>query len=203
MKHIIFGLLLSAIWGVSQAGSLVIDNTSRISFSGYDGRSTTVTGPENTGFLGSLAAPSTEILTATYLGNASGYVDAYRLGTGGALLDSHNLGASISKSVGAGLLSFSFSNNAGPAHTFWNGSQQQLPFVFAIMKGQTNKFGTFDYSLGFNDNFGGVADHDDFVIGASFANVAPVPEPRIYAMMLAGLGLIGFSVRSRKRQNFD
>jgi hypothetical protein len=71
------------------------------------------------------------------------------------------------------------------------------------MKGQTNKFGTFDYLLGFNDNYGGVADHDDFVVGASLANVAPVPEPRIYAMMLAGLGLIGFSVRRRKRDDYE
>jgi hypothetical protein len=78
-----------------------------------------------------------------------------------------------------------------------------LPFGFAIMKGQTNKFGRFDYLLGSNDNYGGVADHDDFVVGARFANVAPVPEPRIYAMMMAGLGLIGFSVRRRKREGFD
>ena len=170
MKHIIFGLLLSALWGVSQAGSLVIDNTSPISFSGYDEQSAPVTGPENTGFLGSLAAAPTGIFTATYLGNESGYVDTYHSGTG---------------------------------HTFSNGNQQQLPLGFAIMKGQTSKFGTFDYLLGFNDNYGGVADHDDFVVDASLANVAPIPEPRIYAMMLAGFGLIGFSVRRRKRDNFD
>jgi hypothetical protein len=169
MKHIIFGLLLSAIWGVSQAESLVIDNTSPISFSGYDKQSASVTGSANTGFLGPLAATSTGIFSAPYWGNESGYVDTYHSGTG---------------------------------HTFSNGNQQQLPLGFAIMKGQTNKFGTFDYLLGFNDNYGGVADHDGFV-GASIASVAPVPEPRIYAMMLAGLGLIGFSVRRRNRENFS
>jgi hypothetical protein len=202
MKHIIFGLLLSAIWGVSQAGILVIDNTSPISFSGYDRQPASATGFENTGFLGSLVAASPGIVTATYLGNQSDHVDTYHFGTGGALFESHNLGASISESVDARLLNISFSNNAGAGRTFRNGNQRQLPVGFAIMKGQTDKFGTFDYLLGFNDNHGGVADHD-IVVGASFANIAPVPEPRIYAMMLAGLGLIGFSVRRRNRENFS
>ena len=31
-----------------------------------------------------------------------------------------------------------------------------------------------------------------------FSNVSPVPEPETYAMLLAGLGLIGFSMRGRK-----
>jgi hypothetical protein len=203
MKHIIFGLLLSALWGESQAGSLVIDNTSPISFSGYDRPAATVTGSESTGSLGSLATASPGIFTATYSSNESGDADTYHFGTGGALFESHNFGASISPTVGAGLLSFGFSNNAGSGHTFSNGSQRQLPFGFAIMKGPTDKFGTFGYLFGFNENYGGVANHDDFVAGASFANVAPVPEPRFYAMMLAGLGLIGFSVRRRKRDDYE
>ncbi len=202
MKHIIFGMLLSAIWSVSHAGSIVIDNTSPISFSGYDRQPAIVSGLKNADFLGSLAAASTGVSAATYRGNERGYVDTYHFGSGGALLESHNLGASIFQSVGADLLSFSISNNAGHGHSLRNGSQQQLPLGFAIMRGQTDKLGTFDYLPGINDNFGGVADHDGFV-GTSIASVAPVPEPRIYAMMLAGLGLIGFSARRRKRENFD
>jgi hypothetical protein len=31
-------------------------------------------------------------------------------------------------------------------------------------------------------------------------NVAAVPEPETYAMMMAGLGMMGFMVRRRKRQ---
>ncbi|MCE7913847.1 MAG: PEP-CTERM sorting domain-containing protein [Nitrosomonas sp. PRO4] len=31
-----------------------------------------------------------------------------------------------------------------------------------------------------------------------FSNVSPVPEPETYAMLLAGLGLIGFSLRRRQ-----
>jgi hypothetical protein len=33
--------------------------------------------------------------------------------------------------------------------------------------------------------------------------ISPVPEPETYAMLLAGLGLIGFSARHRKRDTFD
>ena len=70
-----------------------------------------------------------------------------------------------------------------------------LPLGFAILKGQTNRFGTFQYLLGFNDSFIGDADYDDFVVGVNFS---PVPEPETYAMLLAGLGLIGYSARRRK-----
>ncbi len=34
-----------------------------------------------------------------------------------------------------------------------------------------------------------------------FSEVSPVPEPETYAMFLAGLGLLGFSVRRRKSNN--
>jgi hypothetical protein len=204
MKRIIFGILFSAISGVSQAGALVIDNASAISFSGYNGQPATVTGAESQGFWGSLVATTAGIFTATYLGNESGYVDSYHFGAGsGALLETNKLGATISQSVGAGLLNFSFSDNAGLGHTFANGDQQQKIFGFAILKGQANKYGTFDYLLGFNDSYGGDADYDDFVVGVNFTSMAPVPEPRAYAMMLAGLGLLGFSARRRKNGNFD
>ena len=32
--------------------------------------------------------------------------------------------------------------------------------------------------------------------------VSPVPEPQTYAMLLVGLGLIGFMARSKKNYNF-
>jgi hypothetical protein len=33
------------------------------------------------------------------------------------------------------------------------------------------------------------------------ASVSPVPEPETYAMLLAGLGLMGFTVRRRRTPN--
>ncbi len=208
MKRVLLGIFISAIWSMSQAatqaGALVIDNASKISFSGYNGQPATVTGSQSRGFWGSLVATTAGILTATYLGNESGYVNSFKLGTGsGALFESSALGTTISQSVGAGLLSFGFVDNAGSGHVFNNGDQQQKPFGFAILRGQTNKYGAFDYLLGFNDSFGGDADYDDFVVGVNFTSMAPVPEPQTFAMILAGLGLFGLSARRRKDEHFD
>ena len=163
----------------TQAGALVIDNASKISFSGYNGQPAMVTGAQSKGFWGSLVAATAGIFSATYLGNESGYVNSFKFGTGsGTLFESSALGTTISQSVGAGLLNFSFLDNAGSGHVFSNGDQQQKPFGFAIMRGQTNKYGTFDYLLGFNDSYRGDADYDDFVVGVNFTSMAPVPEPR-------------------------
>jgi hypothetical protein len=38
-----------------------------------------------------------------------------------------------------------------------------------------------------------------FIDGLAFVNVAAVPEPSTYALMLAGLGLVGFVARRRKK----
>jgi hypothetical protein len=124
------------------------------------------------------------------------------LGLGGNLLESNFLGKTISTSLGLGTVGFSFSDNAGSGHTFANGSQQTNPLGFAILKGQTNIYGTFQYLLGFNDSYKGDADYDDFVVGVNFV-ASPVPEPETYAMILAGLGLVGFSIRRRRTDTFN
>jgi len=201
MKRIVLGMFLSAIFGAAQAGTLEIANSSVVNFTNYDGQPLTVTGAENTGFWGSLFTTSAGSFSATYLGNESGYTDKFSFGLGGSLLETNSLGKTISMSVGSGTVGFSFSDNSGSGHTFANGSQQTLPLGFAILKGQTNKYGTFQYLLGFNDSYTGDADYDDFVVGVNFVSV--VPEPETYAMVLAGLGLIGFSARRRKTDTFE
>ena len=162
--------------------------------------------------------------TVTYLGQESAYADSFSFGAGkGSLLESNPLGTTISESVSAaGIVSFSFSdsyqNETGCwwwattntyTDTFRNGETAGPVFGYAIMNGQTNRYGTFDYILGFNDIYGGDADYDDFVVGVKFTSavvppvVAPVPEPQTYAMLLAGLGLVGLSTRRRKNGTFD
>lgn len=218
MSRIVFGLLLFAFISVSQAGVLKIENASYITFNGYSDQPYNVTGAKNDGFLGTLVTTSAGIFTATYLGNESYYTDSYHFGAGnGALLETNKLGATISLSVEGGIVNFGFSDNFGLGHTFNNGDKLQYdknqkkcrtsnPIMsFAIMDGQTKKYGKFDYILGFNDSYTGDADYDDFVVGVNFISTptAPVPEPESYAMMLAGLGLLGFSVRRRKSGIFD
>jgi hypothetical protein len=207
VQRILLGLCIFAIFGIAQGGTLEIANSTNVSFRSYDGQPLQVTGTEKNGWWGTLVATSAGVFSATYLGNESSYVDKFSLGLGkGNLLESNKLGATISESVGAGLLSFSFSDSMGS--TFANGQQQGKTLGFAILSGQTDKYGTFDYLLGFNDSFKGDADYDDFVVGVKFTSatppvVAPVPEPQIYAMMLAGFGLLGLSARRRKSGNFD
>ena len=170
VKRIVAGLLLSAICAVTQAGSLEVADVSVVSFSNHDGWSLSVTGVENHGLWGFLAATSDGTFSATNLGNESGYMDG-------------------------------FSDNAGLGHTFINGDQQQTPFGFTFLNGQTKRYGTFDHIFGFSDSYIGDVDYD-FVGGVKYV-AAPVPELEIYAMMLAGLGLLGLSVRRRKSDTFD
>lgn len=59
---------------------------------------------------------------------------------------------------------------------------------------------TFTSSGGTSAQYGGVGPHfamDDMVVNEV---VTPVPEPSTYAMMLVGLGLVGFSLSRRKGQ---
>lgn len=199
MKRILLGMLLSAVFGFAQASILQISNASAISFAGYDGQPKTSTGAENSGFWGSLFTSTAGTFSATYLGNESGYTNRFSLAGGGSLLESGSLGTTISMSVDAGNIGFSFADNAGTGHTFNNGQNQSSPFGFAIMNGQTNQYGSFDYILGFNDSYGGDADYDDFVVGVKFnaTPVSPVPEPETWAMWLTGLAFLGFSARHR------
>jgi hypothetical protein len=196
-------MLLASACGAVQAADLGVANASTVVFSNYDGQPLSVTGAENHGLWGALVTTSAGTFSATYLGNESGYVDNFSFGFGnGSLLESNKLGATVSQFVGVGTVSFNFSDNAGLGHTFKNGDQQQKVFGYAILNGQTNRYGSFDYILGFNDSYTGDADYDDFVVGVNFVT-APVPEPETYAMMLAGLGLLGLSVRRRKGDTFD
>ncbi|MBT9461356.1 MAG: PEP-CTERM sorting domain-containing protein [Rugosibacter sp.] len=57
------------------------------------------------------------------------------------------------------------------------------------------------YHFTFITSFGATSAHDDYFTSYAWAvrdgDVSPIPEPQTYAMMLAGLGLLGFSARHR------
>jgi len=53
-------------------------------------------------------------------------------------------------------------------------------------------------SMGFNDGGGGFLDNSGGII-VRIAEVPAIPEPESYAMLLAGLGLIGFMARFRRK----
>jgi hypothetical protein len=108
----------------------------------------------------------------------------------------------FSNSVGANSASFNFSNNVAASQTSKNGGAQKNSSGFSILKDQVNRNVTFDNVLSLNESNSGDADHDDSVGKMRFV-AAPVPEPETYVMVLAGLGLLGLSVRRRKNNMFD
>lgn len=198
MNKLLVGLLLAFTASVSQA-ALTIVNPSVVNFFGYDGQPSSITGTYTTGQFGALSATTAGTFSATYLGNESGNFNAFGLSLGGFILENENLGKTISSDVSAGIIPFGFIDFTNPGF-FINGSKQTKVLGFAILEGKVTEYGNFDYILGFNDNFKSDADYDDIVIGVKFV-AAAVPEPETYAMLLAGLGIVGFTARRRKNLN--
>ena len=71
----------------------------------------------------------------------------------------------------------------------------------ALGAGQLVGFSTLaDDSISLAYDIGDMAANQSVTFGYSYTFAGPVPEPEIYAMMAAGLGLMGFVARRRKQQ---
>jgi hypothetical protein len=138
-----------------------------------------------------------------YTGHKNGYLDSYLLGIeNGTLWGSDNPCATNSMWVGASFADSVLPDNGGPGHTFRNGERQKnRPLRFAILNCQASRYGAFDYISAISDSY------SDLDYGRSAranpANAAPAPEIQIYAMLLAGLGLVVLSARRRWSDPFD
>jgi len=100
--------------------------------------------------------------------------------------------------MGAGSVSFSLLDDLGNVFT----SDGTGDFIYDLTNGQ-NKFafqginGQSIAGLSFTVTGGGVSSVSQIRIGQALA--APVPEPTTWAMALLGFGVIGFTVRRRRR----
>lgn len=146
------------------------------------------------------------VITFTYLGQESGFTDSLGMliAPFASLLETDVVGKSVSASFGPGTVPFAFvdSNGGGAMNGgFWTGNNSigliatnfsvtNVPVGSLLTMGQT-----FDLVIGYNDSGVGHDDWDDFVVGVNFA---PIPEPETYALMLAGLGVVGFVARRRR-----
>ena len=147
--------------------------------------------------LGYLTATTAGPVKYTVLGQESGFANKWHLTVAPftTLLDTAT-GASAVASASVGTLAFKFEGDTGLY--FANGAAPEpAKSIGLIGQNMTIAGKTYDFVLGYNDSYGSAtsfSDWDDMVIGVSM-----IPEPEIYAMMAAGLGLMGFVARRRQR----
>ncbi|WP_280154950.1 PEP-CTERM sorting domain-containing protein [Piscinibacter sp. XHJ-5] len=155
-------------------------------------------GSYTAGQLGTFAFDAHGRFSLTYLGQESAYSNRIELpGNAGGLTEANAVGDSItSGAFNAGTpASFRFVGSDGGSAGNGRPAIGHATFVVLGTDVQTTK-GSFQYLLGYNDGRNH-DDWDDFVIGL---NAMPAPEPQTYALLLAGLGMVGF-IGWRNRRN--
>jgi hypothetical protein len=205
MKRILSALALTAMAAGANAALTFSGGTAQ-TIAGYD--PTGSTAPQTFGLRGAtIAAPNAGTLTATFLGFEAVDTDNYTfsLASGTLVNKTAVLNSSISGPVNAaGNLNFTFTDTA-TLGSVSNGQQGAGVLSYVILgTGTVGAFtpytmlGAYDLVLGFNDGLAVDGDYDDLVVGL---RLSPIPEPESYALMLAGLGAIGFMARRRQRRN--
>jgi hypothetical protein len=206
MKKALSVLALAAFAAGAQAQVTFVDGTSRPTFPGYNpnGAAATLAGPGQVvgGREDSMINTTAGILTATFLGFEALDTDTFAFVLGsGTLTNRSSLNASISGPVAAGALNFTFADMT-TLTSVGNGQNLGEYTSYAVLGSFTGDVftpftagGAYDLILGFNDGLRVDADYDDMVVGLK---VTAVPEPETYALLLAGLGAVGFISRRRK-----
>lgn len=156
-----------------------------------------------------IAAPGTEGLlviasggevTATYQGNSASYSnDLYLVNTGAFVFNNHanspgDTAVLGTFAAGTELIFKLYVNNTGYSYFTGPGSRNPDGNTHARVQSEWSPGTTL---VSFEDLYNGPFDYND--LSFSFTNtVSGVPEPETYALMLAGLGVVGMLARRRK-----
>ena len=203
MKKLALAVALAASFGSAQAAGLYIDSPTG-SYKIIDGALdhpvvpfavvSDVVDTTTAGVWGRLGiSEAQEKVTFTFLGSSSGYVNSFKFALGN-LGELDTIGQSLTATAnGPGLLDFSFKNLTNGSSFSNITSTFTTAHSFTIVDAQG--VNGFDYYIGYNDNWSGDNDYNDFLVGVS---VSEVPVPAALPLMASGLGLLGFAGFRRK-----
>lgn len=205
MKRTILLAGLLATAGVAQAGlsfQELATGSRTEAFNGISGIANMAVGTHVS--LGQLLTDQLGTIAFTYLGNESGYSDKLLTVAGSTILtEANSVGTMVTKAVSAvGAIDFKFEGYTGLfAKNGLMSGWAPGTSIGLIGSNMTVSGKSFDFVLGYNDSAGAarLGDWDDFVVGVNFTPVSAVPEPQSYALMLAGLGLVGTIARRRAK----
>jgi|KBSMisStandDraft_5_1062788.scaffolds.fasta_scaffold281958_2 PEP-CTERM motif len=207
MKRVLSALALATIAVAAQAQVTFVDGTERPVFANYNPNGTAATlGPVVGGREDAMINTTAGMLTATFLGFEAIDTDSFTFTlSSGTLSNKGALNASISGPVAAGALNFTFAD-LFQGTAIGNGQNLGDFTSYAVLGSFAGTVftpftlgGAYDLILGFNDGLRVDSDYDDMVIGL---RVTAVPEPETYALLLAGLGAVGF-VAGRRRKSAE
>lgn len=152
---------------------------------------------------GAFTVGSTGSVEATFLGHTAAYSDDLYFSTDkinwSFIFNNHATpwGQTVSLGdfdAGTELFFKIYVNNTYT--TFYSGAGSNNPDGLVHVVAETTGVDTY---VGFEDLYGGGdRDYDD--VRYSFRNVAAVPEPETYALMLGGLGFAALAARRRQRR---
>jgi hypothetical protein len=98
--------------------------------------------------------------------------------------------------------SFNWTMGAGNAITGTLATDGSIHWFYGYDEDTGGKTSLASFGLGSNLDFVGsynMTGTNDFSFGGT-VSAAPIPEPETYAMLLVGLGMLGFAARRRKQQ---
>jgi hypothetical protein len=148
-------------------------------------------------FGGSSNAAASTMLTFSVLSNSLTPLTLDFTAGGSAAIFSSGLVGLFDTTIGQSVFSYGWAR-LGPSNVPWQGGQ---PFGAVSLSLQPLLLASHDYALTMKVATDASSDSQHVSISVSGLDVlSPVPEPETYALMLVGLGVIGFVARRRAAQ---